>query len=109
MADEVEHRGGEAFGVGGQPAGDELEGFGELDGVGGVDAGPWHDNAGTRAAGRRGPGRGSRAGPGSRLLLAEQGGFAGDGGRGLLLGPGGGGLGGAGPGEAVGIGAGLEV
>src|ERR1700733_9315306 len=61
-------------------------------------------------AGRRGSGRGgrSRAGPGSRLLLAEEGSFAGDGGSGLFLRAGGGLLGGAGLGEAVGVGAGLE-
>jgi len=60
--------------------------------------------------GRRGSGRGgrSRAGPGSRLPLAEEGGFAGDGGRGLLLRAGRGLLGSAGLGEAVGVGAGLD-
>jgi len=61
VADEGEQRGGKALGVGGQPAGDELEGLGELDGVGGVDAGLGHGGAGVSLAGRRGPGRGGRS------------------------------------------------
>jgi hypothetical protein len=56
VADEGQERGGERGRVGRGPAGDELEGSGEFDGVGGVDAGLGHDRAGLVLPGGAGGG-----------------------------------------------------
>ena len=70
VADEVEQRCCEAGGVAGEPAGDELEGLGELDRVGGVDAGSRHGRR-SGLLGGAGPGEAVGVGAGLDDVAAE--------------------------------------